>query len=115
MEETDGVVTVTWGLGEPASGPVEYFGYAVNYHGPDGNGGKRFGVRFHEKVTAYVFDYVSATQANYTDHAVEIGDDRIVVTYNDATIGMPEIGTIAAFSHSSDEELQLDLPVALLR
>lgn len=64
VEETDGTVTVTWGLGDVIPGDVEYFGYGVDYFGPDGNGGKRFGVRFHEKPSAHVFEWASATQAN---------------------------------------------------
>jgi hypothetical protein len=114
--EANNAVVVTWGLGEPVTtSPVEYFGYGVDYFDVDGNGGKRFAVRFHEKPSASVFEWSSATQANYEADAVTVGSDVIVVRYNDASIGLTEVGTIHAYSHVNGEDGQVDLPVALLR
>ncbi|MCU1507635.1 MAG: hypothetical protein JWP05_2604 [Microbacteriaceae bacterium] len=116
VEESDNSVTVTWGLGGVvATEGVEYFGYAVDYYGVDGNGGKRFGVRFHEKTSAYVFEWASATQANYEGDCVSISSGSIVVHYRDADIGLQQVGTIRAFSHVNGGDSQLDLPVTLLR
>lgn len=116
VEEADNSVVVTWGLGETvATTGVEYFGYGVDYFGVDGNGGKRFGVRFHEKTSAHVFEWSSATQANYEADAVSVEEDRIVVRYRDASIGLTQVGEIHAFSHVNGADSQLDLPVSLLR
>lgn len=115
MEEGDGQVIVTFGLGDELTAN-EYFGYAVDYYGVDGNGGKRFGVRLSPtEVKAYVFDWASATQANYEADAVQIGDDAIVATYRDASIGLDQVGTIKAFSHMGSDDADTDIPVTLLR
>ncbi len=115
VEEGRDSVTVTWGLGEPVSSGFEYFGYGVDYYGADGNGGKRFGVRFRETTTAYVWDNASATQANYEADSVTVTPGSIVVHYRDADLGLKEIGTIAAFSQVDGNDQQVDLPVTLLR
>ncbi|MFU8947896.1 hypothetical protein ACLRGF_14320 [Mycetocola zhadangensis] len=115
VEEDEGSVTVTWGLGETAASEFKYFGYAVYCYGPDGNGGKRFGVRFREKTTAYGWDHASSTQANYAADSVTATSESIVVHYRDADLGPKEIGTIAAFSHVDGNDQQVDLTVSLLR
>lgn len=115
VEEADGAVTVTWGLGDVIPGDVEYLGYGVDYFGRDGNGGKRFGVRFHERPSAHVFEWASATQANYQPDSITLEADRLVVHYRDADLGLPEIGTIRAFSHLNGVDAQTELPVTLLR
>lgn len=93
-----------------------YFGYELYYYGLDGNGGKRFGVKFYGQsaTTAHVWDNASNTQANYGAHAVTVTDDAIIVYYNDADLGLEEIGTIAAFAHIDGHDEQLNLPVTLL-
>jgi len=116
MEEKDGGVTVTWGLGEPVTeDAVEFFGYGVDYYGPDGNGGKRFGVRWQTAATAHVWEHVSSTQSNYGADSVITTEDAVVVTYRDANIGLDEVGTINAFSHVAGADQQLQIPVTLLR
>ena len=116
LEEGTGNITVTWGLGDllPAV-EAEYFGYELYYYAPDGNGGKRFGVRFHEKTTAHVWDNASNTQANYQSDSVTTTNDRIVIHYRDADLGLADIGTIAAFSHVNGVDAQVDIPATLLR
>jgi len=79
VEEADGAVTVTWGLGDVIPGEVQHFGYGVDYFGHDGNGGKRFGVRFHERPSAHVFEWASATQADYEPDSMTLGTDRLSV------------------------------------
>jgi hypothetical protein len=115
VEEGDGAVTVTWGLGDVIDGAVEFFGYGVDYYGVDGNGGKRFGVRFGTEVSGHVFEWTSNTQANYDSDSVTATNDSIVVFYRDADIGLTEVGTIKAFSHLNGGDIQTDLPVTLLR
>ncbi|MFF1573716.1 hypothetical protein ACFVWR_13265 [Leifsonia sp. NPDC058292] len=65
VEEQPDKIVVTWGLGAPVSTPAspEYFGYEVVYYGPDGNGGKRLGVRFGSKVTAFIWDHTDVNQS----------------------------------------------------
>lgn len=115
VDEGADSVTVTWGLGDVVERPVEYFGYEVYYYGVDGNGGKRFGVRFHSKATAHVWDNASSTQANYDGDCITIDGDRMVIVYRDASIGLAEVGTISAFSHIDGQDVQTGLSVTLLR
>jgi hypothetical protein len=114
MEEREDSVVVTWGLGEPVPGGAEYFGFEIYYYGVDGNDGKRFGVRFHDKTTAHVWDNASNTQANYDADSVIVSSNAIVATYRDADLGLKEIGTIAAFSHINGNDIEVALPVTLL-
>jgi hypothetical protein len=116
LEEGADDVTVTWGLEDPISAAeVEYFGYELYFYAPDGNGGKRFGVRFHEKTTAHIWDNTSSTQANYHRDSVITSGDSIVVHYRDADLGLTDVGTIAAFSHVNGVDTQVDIPVTILR
>jgi len=115
VEEAESSVVVTWGLGEALASAQEFFGYEVYYYGPDGNGGKRFGVRFGSKVTAYVWDHASNTQANYGDDCVEVRSDSVIVRYRDADLGLARLGTILAYSHVDGVDEQLEVPVTVLR
>lgn len=116
VEEDASSVTVTWGLGDPVpTTDVEYFGYELYYYGPDGNRGKRFGVRFHDKTTAHVWDNASSTQANYHSDSVTVSPESIVVHYRDADLGLETVGTIEAFSHVNGVDSQVAVPVTLLR
>ncbi|MFI8633537.1 hypothetical protein ACIGEP_13160 [Microbacterium sp. NPDC077663] len=76
---------------------------------------RRFGVRIQDGASAYVFEWTSATEANYGPEAITVHDDRIVVRYRDASLGLDAIGTIRAFSHINGNDVQANLPVTLLR
>ncbi|MGC5225440.1 hypothetical protein ACPW96_22985 [Micromonospora sp. DT81.3] len=116
VEEDADSVKVTWGLGDPVETPTpEYFGYGMFYYDPAGNGGKRFGVRFSTEITAWIFDNETATQANYLADSVTATTDAVVVHFNDATLGLLQIGTIAAYAHIEGRDEQLEIPVSLLR
>jgi hypothetical protein len=117
VETTDDSIVVTFGLGDEIPGGArEYSGYGVCYYGPDGNGGKRLGVRFSGTgSSAYVWDNASITQANYTSDAVSVTGGAVLVTYSDADLGLDEVGSIAAFSHTDGKDHQVDFPVTLLR
>lgn len=116
VEETADDVIVTWTLGDPVPAEsVEYFGYGVDYYGADGNGGKRLGVQFHSKTSAFVLDWSSATQANYEAESVTLADGLMIVHYRDADIGVSDVGLIQAFSHVNGDDMQTKLPVTLFR
>ncbi|MDR6692513.1 hypothetical protein J2X55_003458 [Microbacterium sp. 1154] len=116
VETTENSIVVTWGLGEPIpNGAAEFSGYGVYYYDPTGNGGKRLGVRFSQTVPAHIFDNASATHSNYGADAVRWTSDAVVVTFNDASLGLDQVGTIAAFSHVDGRDVQVDFPVTLLR
>jgi hypothetical protein len=117
VEEHPDSVVVTWGLGDRVETPAtpEYFGYGVDYYGPDGHGGKRLGVRFGEKIAAYMFDWSDANQSNYDAVSVAEQGDALVVTYRDAGLGLDEIGQISAYSHVDGVDAQVELPVTVLR
>ena len=102
VEEGPGWVTVTWGLGDVIPGEVEYFGYGVDYFGLDGNGGKRFGVRFHEKPSAHVFEWSGATEANYEPDSIAYDDDRLVVRTATQTLGYRRSGRSAVSAASTE-------------
>jgi|GEM_PF-3915958 len=116
VEEDTESVTITWGVAEAVdTEPVEYFGYGMYYYDPTGNGGRRFGVRFGEATTAWVFDNASNTQANYAADSVTISSDAIVLRYHDASLGIDEVGTISAYAHINGRDEQVELSVTLLR
>lgn len=116
VEEDSQSVRVTWGLGDPVeAGASEYFGYGLYYFDPTGNGGKRFGFRFGESTSAWVFDNESATQPNYDADSVTIADDSVIVHFRDASLGLQVVGTIAAYAHIDGRDEQVDIPVTLLR
>jgi hypothetical protein len=117
VEEHPDKVVVRWGLGDRVSALAtpEYFGYEVVYYGPDGNGGKRLGVRFGEKVAAYIWDNTDLNQSNYDAESVEENPDALVVTYRDAGLGLALIGPITAYSHIDSVDSQVELPVTVLR
>ncbi len=109
-------ITVTWGLGDRVPvDDVEFFGYGVYYYDPTGNGGKRLGVRFGDAITAWVFDNASATQANYAASSVTATNEALTVHFHDASLGLNEVGTIEAYAHVNGHDMQVDLPVTLLR
>lgn len=116
VEENADSVTVTWGLGDPVETPAfDYFGYGMYYYDPTGNRGKRFSVRISTEIIAWIFDNESVTQANYLADNVLVTADAVVVHYRDASLGLLEIGTIAAYAHIEGRDEQLEIPVSLLR
>ncbi|OZD55393.1 hypothetical protein CH252_05850 [Rhodococcus sp. 06-1477-1B] len=114
VETTSDSIIVTWRLGDPIPGGArEFSGYGVAYYDPTGNGGKRLGVRFSGERSAYVWDNASSTQANYLAQAVEATPDAVIVTFNDASLGVDEVGAIHAWSHTDGNDQQVGFPVTL--
>jgi hypothetical protein len=116
FEEILGGVTVTWTLGElTRARDVDCFGYGVDYTGPNGYGGKRFGVRFDPEASAYVFDWSSATRVNHLPGCVDATPARIVVQYKEACVGLSEIGPVAGYSHVNGADVEVQIPVTVAR
>ena len=116
VEEEANDIIVTWGLGEPTAGRPQYYGYGLAYYGPDGNGGKILGVRVSKtEVTAFMFDNASATQANYTEDAVTLREDAVVVRFRDASIGLDAVGVISAYSHINGVDRETGVQVSMVR
>lgn len=114
VEEREGSLTVTLGLGDVIPGDVEFFGYGIDYYGPDGNDGKRLGIRFgQDGAAALIFEWSSATQAN-AGHVAYL-EDSLVITYPDASLGLDEIGSIHAFAHLNGDDVQTGQPVTVVR
>lgn len=114
LEERNGAVTLTLGLGDEIPGEVDFFGYGIDYYGPDGNGGKRFGVRFGAgEASTLVFEWSSATQGNAG--SIFYLEDGLMIVYPDASIGMDEIGSIHAFTHVNGDDVQTNQHVTVLR
>lgn len=61
------------------------------------------------------FDNTSTTQANYEADSVTISPDSIVVHFRDASLGLDEVSTIAAYAHINGRDEQVDLPVTIPR
>jgi hypothetical protein len=108
-------VTVTYALGKEVPGAVEWASYGVKLFGPGGVGGKEFGVRFGpDKVSAYIFDFPSATQSNYDATCVDASESSIVVRFRDASLGIPSVGSSSGWSAVNGKDSATDVPVVVL-
>jgi hypothetical protein len=116
IEVGDDEVVVTFALGEPVPGPVEWATYAAQVYNPNGDGGKQFGVRLGiEKTSAHIADFGSrTTQANYDGSYVEISDSTIIVRYRDASLGVSLGGTSRAFLAINGQDVNTDVPVTVI-
>ncbi|RKS84841.1 hypothetical protein DEU37_2898 [Microbacterium sp. AG790] len=112
VESLPNGILVTWGLGEEVPGPVEFFGYEVEYYAPDGSAGKQIGVKVVEKVTAYIWE--GSTGANYAGTNVKFEESRMLAVYQDASIGLSQIGTLRAVFHVNGSDIQCGIPVTLI-
>jgi hypothetical protein len=109
------LITVTFALGDPADRPVEWATYGADIYGPDGNGGKRFGVWLSDdKTSAHIFDFSSATQSNYDGSFVEVSGSSIVVRYRDASLGVPLGGTGRAYFAINGQDVNTNMPVTVI-
>lgn len=114
LEEREGSVIATFGLGDVIPGDVDFFGYGIDYYGADGNGGKRFGVRFAgDTASPLIFEWSSATQA-HAGHITYL-EDGIVIVYPDASIGLAEIGAAYAFAHTNGVDVHTEARVTVVR
>jgi hypothetical protein len=116
VEEEDDCIRVTWDLREPV--PVDnpgYFGYEVRFCGVDGDGGKQFSVRVHDKTTAHMWDDASGTHTDYAADNIAVTETAIAVNYRGVKLGLETITAMAAFTHINGADRQVGLPVVLMR
>lgn len=93
LEEREGSVIATFGLGDVIPGDVDFFGYGIDYYGADGNGGKRFGVRFAgDTASPLIFEWSSATQA-HAGHITYLEDGLSSSTRTPAS-GLPRLALL---------------------
>jgi len=118
MAESDnGNVLVTFDLGEPwgLDVPAEWFTYGLAVTGADGVLLKHFGVRISPTETkAFVFDFPSTTQANYSASHVQGRGTSLVVRFTDATLGAGAEGSFTGFATVEGEDVAIDVPAQLL-
>lgn len=113
-----GTITATFTLGEPfeLEQPAEWYTYGLALTGADGALVKHFGVRFSPTETkAYIFEFQSATQANYDATHVDDRGASLVVRFPDSSLGVDAIGSVTGFATVEGEDVAADVPVQLLR
>jgi hypothetical protein len=77
---------------------------------------KHFAVRFSPTETAaFIFDFSSATQANYDSSHVEDAGSSVVVRFPDSSLGTDTIGSVTAFGTVNGQDVSVAVPVQLLQ
>jgi predicted P-loop ATPase/GTPase len=117
VELLPSAVQVTYTLSRPLLPlDVDRVGYWVSTFNAAGDEGKQWGVRIAdgEESTAYVFEFGSATQANYHSSSITVDGRSLVVLYNDASLTPDNAARISATSTVGSSDAQSDLPVTLL-
>ncbi|MFB9285774.1 hypothetical protein ACFPRL_34710 [Pseudoclavibacter helvolus] len=109
-------VSVTFDLGDPfLTGPAEWGTYVLSVQTPDGQNRQHLGVRLSKSETkAFVFDFDSATQANYDASRITITASSISVDFNDTTLDHREPRLLTGFSTIEGNDAVTDAPVQLL-
>ncbi|PPF16855.1 hypothetical protein C5B92_10910 [Rathayibacter sp. AY1A4] len=110
-------ITATFTLGDPIGPgqPAEWFTYGIELTGADGALVKHFGVRLSEQETkAFVFEFESATQANYDATHVTDRGASLVARVPDSSLGVDAIGTVTGFATIEGEDVAAGVAVQLL-
>lgn len=109
-------VAVTFDLGDPyMTGPAQWGTYVLAVRSPKGQNRQDLGVRISKTETkAYIFDFDSATQANYDASRVTITPTSISLDFNDATLDRREPRLLTGFSTIEGEDIITNAPVQLL-
>jgi len=110
-------ITATFTLGDPIAmrEPAEWFTYGLELTGADGALVKHFGVRLSTAGTkAFVFEFESATQANYDASHIEDRGASLVARFPDSSLGVDAIGTATGFATIEGEDVAAGVPVQLL-
>lgn len=120
LVETDGNGTTiaTFDLGEPfpAEPVAEWFTYGIALVDERDALLKHFAVRFSPTQTAaFIFDFPSATQANYDASHVEDTGSSVVVRFPDSSLGTDTIGSVTGFWTVNGEDVSVAVPVQLLQ
>ncbi|PPH95176.1 hypothetical protein C5C95_16935 [Rathayibacter sp. AY1B7] len=111
-------ITATFTLGDPIGPgqPAEWFTYGIELTGADGALVKHFGVRLSDKETkAFVFEFESATQANYDATHVTDRGASLVARFPDSSLGVGTIRSVTGFATIEGEDVAAGVPVQLLR
>jgi hypothetical protein len=114
--DVDGIVA-TFDLGDalPAEPVAEWFTYGIALVDESGALVKHFAVRFSPTQTAaFMFDFASATQANYDASHVEDAGSLVIVRFPDSSLGTGTVKSITGFCTVSGEDVSVDVPVQLL-
>ncbi|MBO0984916.1 hypothetical protein [Rathayibacter sp. SD072] len=109
-------ITATFTLGDPLElpQPAEWFTYGIELTGADSATVKHFGVRISEQETkAFVFEFQSATQANYDATHVTDRGASLVARFPDSSLGVDLIGSVG-FATIEGEDIAAGVPVQLL-
>lgn len=117
VEVDDDNITARFDLGDPFSldVPADWFTYGLTLANSSGGPVKQFGVRFSPTETkAFIFEFKSATQANYDAAYVDIRGSSVVVKFVDAALGVDSIGSLTGFGTVEGEDVSVDVPVQLL-
>jgi hypothetical protein len=112
--DANGTTIATFDLGDPfPSEPVaESFIYDIALVDESGALVKHFAARFSPTQTAaYIFDFASATQANYDSSHVEDAGSSVVVRFPDSSLGTNTLKSITGFGTVNGEDVSVDVPV----
>lgn len=114
--DANGIVA-TFDLGDPFSAEpaAEWFTYGIALVDNSGGLVKHFAVRFSPTQTAaFIFDFASATQANYDATHVDDAGASVVVRFPDSSLGTDNVKSITGFATVNGEDVSVDVPVQLL-
>lgn len=112
--ESDGVI-VTFALGAEVPAAVERVTYGVNVFGAGGIGGRVFAVTFGPgEISAHIWDVPDAAQTDFDASCVVATDSRIIVRFENASLGHLTVSGCSAFSAMNGRDVCTDVPVVLL-
>jgi hypothetical protein len=117
-EQDETGVVITYGLAcEIREIMLETMVIGTAVRSSDGALMKHLGVKFFGRAwsAVFVFDFPSATQANYAEALVDVDGARIVTRYPDACLGLHRDGTLRAFTTLDGRDVQSDVDVTLFR
>lgn len=66
------------------------------------------------ETKAFIFDFESATLANYDAAYVDDRGSSVVVEFVDAALGVDSIGSLIGFGTVEGQDISVDVPVQLL-
>ncbi|PPG90875.1 hypothetical protein C5C39_09755 [Rathayibacter sp. AY1F3] len=110
-------ITATFTLGDPLElpQPAGWFTYGIELTGADGATVKHFGIRLSQAETkAFVFEFESATQANYDATHVTDRGASLVARFPDSSLGVDAIGSVTGFATIEGEGVATGVTVQLL-
>lgn len=66
------------------------------------------------ETKAFIFEFESATQANYDAAFVDDRGSSVVVKFVDAALGVDSIGSLTGFATVEGEDVSIGVPVQIL-